>query len=75
MDIQKKQEEKQKGLYENFMNIIEKSQKEDYILPKSMKDDDKSANIGSQMILKEVHRSTIENVMNKMEHIKCVDSV
>jgi protein TIF31 len=59
-------EEKLKKSYEDFMAIIEKESKKEIILPQSA---------AGASVLKELFRNPIEKEMNKVKHVKCVESI
>ena len=50
--------------YENFMAIIEKESKKEMPLPKK-----------NEQVLKELFRNPIEKEMNKVQKVKCVDTI
>ena len=65
MKLQHDQEERLKKNYEDFMSIIEKESKKEIPLPQK--------STGS--VLKELFRNPIEAEMNKIQHVKCVESI
>ena len=85
--IQTKQEQKQKALYERFLKIVEKDKKQDYILPKKkaalpskineqtlreLVDED------TQLNFRQLNESTFEKVVRARkdkEFVKCFESI
>ena len=81
-EIQAKIDNKQKGVYENFMKIIEKDASKEYLLPnkdysnRAMKKNYGPDEIeGAQTNLCELQRSTVESEMRKEQFVKCYEGV
>jgi protein TIF31 len=66
-------EEKLKKSYEDFMSIVERESKKEIPMPPS----NKSGPQQQQSLIKELFLTTpsIESEMNKVQHVKCVDSI
>lgn len=59
------QEDKLKKSYEEFMQIIEKESKKEIPLPLK----------NGQSLLRDLFKNPIETEMNKIQHVKCVESI